>query len=138
MALGVEVFPRGDMGDLFADLVLDDAAELPEKLKVFYWLYPYWEQVSIRGCGVMVNLGAAHVVVSVLKFTPLAFMVAVEPDKKLNIPHLDLRRYCIGSGMHQARVSLSFKNLPPPRYPEAPGDSGAVMHTTHSYIATRK
>jgi len=138
LAIGVEQFPRGDMGEAMAEMVLAPNSPMPEKLKMYYWLYPYWDQVSIRGCGYLVRWGAPPLVISVLKFMPLAFMVAWDVDPRLNIPHANLIDFAAGRGAESVNVPVNFVDVPHQRYPEAPRSEGAVLHGSESYLAERK
>lgn len=138
LAIGVEQFPRGEMGDAMADLVLDPSANFPDKLGIYYWLYPYWDQVSIRGFGYLVRWGAPPLVISVIKFMPLAFMVAWDVHPGFTIRHPNLCDFVVGCGSTRTKVPLSFRSIPPQRYPEAPGKHGAVLLGSEAYIAERR
>ncbi|MGM0496207.1 MAG: hypothetical protein ACQERX_06050 [Bacillota bacterium] len=138
LAIGVERFPRGEMGDAAAELVLDKDALLPEKLGVYYWIYPYWDQVSIRQFVFKVKLGTPSIVVSLIKFMPIAFMVTWNPDPNFNIPFYNLVDFAVGSGNNMAEIPVNFFNIPSQRYPEAPGDNGIALHGPESYYARRQ
>ncbi len=138
LAIGVERFPRGEMGDAVADFVLDAKAQVPEKLGIYYWPYPYWDQISIRGCCYLVRWGAPPLVISVLKFMPLAFMVTWDVDPGFSIPHINLTDLIVGSGSAAINIPINFRNIPRQRYPEAPDDDGIVLHGADSYFAERK
>ncbi len=137
LAIGVERFPRGEMGDVFAELVLDPDKEIPKEIGVYYWVYPYWDHVMIRGFGFMEHFGGPVVISSVIKYTPLAFMVTWDTDSSIQLPHFNLVDYCIGSGMNRAEIPVNFINLPSIRYPEAPGNDGATLHGRDSYLSRR-
>lgn len=136
LAIGVEQFPRGDLGDAMAKAVLDPSSEIPDSIGVYYWPYPFWDQVSIRGFGFLLKWGAPPLVASVIKFMPLAFMVMWKPGNRFNIPHLDMMRY-VGEPGCEAEVPLDLSSVPPQRYPEAPGKEGATLHGEGSYFARR-
>ncbi|WP_146680417.1 hypothetical protein [Oceanococcus atlanticus] len=120
-----------------AELVLDPESHFPEELGIYFWLYPYWDQVSVRGCGYMVRWGTPPLVISILKFTPLAFMVTWNAHPGFTIPHTNLCDFIVGNGAAPVDLPLGFSNIPPQRYPEAPGDEGIVLHTPLAYIAER-
>lgn len=138
LAIGIERFPRGELGDALADFVLDPDASLPSKIGFYFWLYPYRHQVSIRSCGILVKGGAPPLVVSVLKFTPLAFMLAWDADSALHIPHQNLADYTAGSGAREVSIPLDFGRIPPERYPEAPGRQGAVLYGADAFLASSR
>lgn len=139
LALGVGRSPKGHMAEAAAKLVMDPNQNFPDMLKIYYWLYPFWDQVAIRGFRVIVEWGEPQLTASALKYMPLAFMVAWDVDPALNIPHLCLNDYIIGSGNHKADIPLSFTDIPPQRYPEAPGEKGATLHhSADSFLAERR
>lgn len=138
LALGVKRAPEGPMAEEAAKLVLDPDRQFPERLKVYYWPYPFWDQVKIRGFGLIVKWGAPQLVASVLKYMPLAFLVSHDVDPRLTVPHLCLNEHMVGSGNHRADIPLRFSDIPPHRYPEAPGDDGAVLHGADSYLSERR
>ncbi len=138
LAIGVEQFPRGKMGDAMADLVLDPNAHFPDKLGIYYWLYPYWDQVSIRGCSYLPRFGAPPLIMSILKFTPLAFMVTWDAHPGFKFPHMNLCDSIAGAGLVPTQVWLNFRSLPHQRYPEAPVEDGAVLIGSEAYLAERR
>lgn len=137
LALGIGRPPEGAMASLAASLVKNQDLSFPSNLKIYYWLYPYWDQVSIRGFGLVVEWGAPQLVASLIKFMPLAFLVALDADPKLHVPHYCLNDFMIGSGNHTASIPLSLIKIPPHRYPEAPGENGIILHGADSFLASR-
>ena len=137
LALGVERFPRGDMGDAMADLVLNPDKEIPDSLHFYYWVYPFWDQVAIRNFGFLVHTGTPPLVSSVLKFFPLAFMILWEPATDFRSSLVRLNDYCVGAGNNQVDIPFRLTNIPPQRFPEAPGDSGVTLHGSDSYFSSR-
>lgn len=126
LALGVLREPVGELYELAADLVLNPDMIIPNDLKVFYWLYPYQHQVSIRGCGITTHLGNGNppLFAAVLKFIPLAFMIVYKPDPGYQFPHYNLVDY-VALGNNQIPLDFKKNNLPPRDYPELPDEAGA-------------
>ena len=137
LSIGVEHFPRGEMGEALAKFVLDPDSPPPQNLAIHYWLYPYWEQVSIRGAGLLVRFGTPPLVISLIKFTPIAFMITWNADPGFDFPYPNLMDYISNVPGEFAEIPLDFRIIPPARYPEAPGDDGIVLHGSESYVATR-
>jgi|SRR5690554_522526 len=137
LALGVERIPRGDMGDAMAELVLNPDQEIPDNLHVYYWIYPFWDQVSIRNFGFLVRFGTPPLISSVLKFFPLGFMVLWNPSPDFRTSLYRLNDYCIGAGNSRVDIPLRLTDLPPQRFPEAPGETGVTLHGNDSYFASR-
>lgn len=138
LALNIERFPRGEFGDAAANLVLNPEEPIPEELGVYYWLYPFWDQVAIRHFGLLVHFGAPPLVVSLIKFMPLAFMITWNPERGFKIPFPNMADFAIGSGDHLADITVHFSNIPHQRYPEAPDKNGATLHGNESYYAQVK
>lgn len=138
LAIGIERFPRGEVGDQMANFVLDNRARWPSNFGAYYWLYPYSDQVAIRTCGIAVRLNAPILFASVLKFLPFAFMVTWDADSRLNIPHRNLADYMAGDGSAKVDVPIDFHKFPKQRYPEAPGKSGAVYHGEDAFRTVYK
>lgn len=134
LAIGVEQFPRGDLGDAMAEAVLNPDSSIPSGIGVYYWPYPFWDQVSIRGFGFLLKWGTPPLIASVIKFMPLAFMVMWKPDQRFVIPHLDMMQYVREPGS-EADIPLDLSVVPPQRYPEAPDEKGATLHGDGSYYA---
>jgi len=136
LSIGVDHFPRGEMGDALAEFVLDPSAAPPKELGIYYWLYPYWDQVSIRCFSYLVRFCTPPLTVSLLKFCPIAFMLTWDADESFNFPYPNLVSY-ISGGNGDAEIPLNFRIIPPHRYPEMPGKSGVALHGRDSYLATR-
>lgn len=136
LALGLEHYPRGEMGDALASFVLDRDAAPPDGLGIYYWVYPYWEQVSIRCFSFLINFGTPPLIVSLLKYTPIAFMLTWKADPIFNIPYPNLLNYFPNEPGGFADVPLDFTLIPPARYPEMPGKEGVSLHGQDSYLAT--
>ncbi len=137
LALGIERVPRGDMGDAMADLVLSPEQEIPDCLHVYYWVYPFWDQVAIRNFCFLVRFGTPPLSCSVLKFFPLGFMAVWNPPSEIRTSLLKLNDYCIGTGSEQVNIPLNLSEIPPQRFPEAPGNTGMTLHGSDSYFASR-
>ncbi|WP_169697753.1 hypothetical protein [Methylophaga nitratireducenticrescens] len=139
MALGVLREPNGEFYELAAELVLNPDKLIPNDLKVYYWLYPYRYQVSIRGCGITTQMGTPPLFAAVLKFVPLAFMVVFKPDPGYQFPHLNMVD-SLAAGNNLIPLDFNKNNLPPRDYPELPDEAGAgaVLHGEDSYVAVLK
>lgn len=139
LAIGIEQFPRTPKLDSAADFVLNPELSIPEGIGIYYWLYPYWEQISIRGCGVIVSWGKPPLVVSVLKFTPLAFMVTWDAESNFRIRFFNLVGSVRTDADSESNIYLNFCAIPRERFPEAPdgSDLGGVLHGRDSYLAER-
>lgn len=137
LAIGVERFPRGEMGDFMAELVLNPDMEIPDNLAVYYWVYPFWDQVAIRNFSFLVRFGTSPLVGAVLKFFPLGFLVLWNPEPGLSTSLYKLNDFCIAAGNSVVDIPIRIAGVPPQRFPEAPSDTGITLHGADSYFAGR-
>lgn len=138
LSIGVNCPANGTMGQAMARFVLNPTSRPPPELKVYYWLYPYWGQVLVRSMGLQVRLGAPTLVCSLMKYMPLAFMVAWDPDPRLNIPYPNLMTYVPDTPDAVVEIPLDFKVIPGQHYPEAPPRDGITLHGRDAYNAFRQ
>ena len=137
LSVGVECFPRGEMGDALAGFVLNPLASSPDGLRVYYWLYPYWDQVLVRAMSILPRFGSPPAVVSLIKYMPLAFLVVWRPDSNLNFPYPNLIEYIPSEVGGFSEIPLDFTVVPPHRYPEMPTSKGIALHSKDAFRATR-
>ena len=138
LAIGLERFPRGVMGDALAEFVRDPDSAPPDGLSIFYWPYPYWSQVLIRGFGIGINWGSPCVVASVIKFWPMAYMITYNHDQRIRFFHMDLCKFIVGAGQSKVELPVRLTNIPAEHYPEAPDESGIRLHGEDSYYVRRR
>ena len=137
MAIGVGCFPRGQSGDVMAKCVLNPCYEISNQLKLYYWLYPFWDQVLIRGMSMMVRLGSPPIFVSLINFMPFAFLVAWDPDPRIRFPYPNLCDYIKGEYDDYADIPLDLGIVPRQHYPEMPTGEGIALHGRDAFRATR-
>ena len=73
-----------------------------------------------------------------LKFFPLSFLFVLDKPSEWKIPFYRLDSLLTQSIDDEAVMHINFKNLPPQRWPEAPTDTGMVMHGAGSTGAIPK
>ncbi len=117
--------------DPLRDYILDSSRQLPDMLRIYYWLYPFREQVLIRNAGRMEVLGggpAGHVVFSLMKFYPLAFFITMGEGAQPKYGRLlNLDGYRDVPFEYETQVALRTRPLVPQGWPERPGEHGAVL-----------
>lgn len=127
-AVGLERTERTPLLTAAADFILNDTLSLPDDINVHYWVYPYRNQVALRDATLLTDFfGSPPIVFWCLKFFPLGFMVTWANKQTHKIPHPSLRDYMINAGSHSADVPLYLDRIPSERWPEAPGNTEAVM-----------
>ena len=98
---------------------------------------PYWDQILVRAMSMLPRFGAPPVVVSLMKYMPLAFLVAWKPDPILKFPYPNLINYMPSDVFRYADIPLDFTIIPPHRYPEMPTNEGVALHGRDAFRATR-
>jgi hypothetical protein len=135
LALGVEHFPRGEMGDALAKFVLEPTSAAPRELGVYYWAYPYWEQISIRAFGLLLDFGTPPLTMSLIKFNPIAFMLTWKADPGFQFSPPNLMDYIPNVSGGQVQIPLDFRKIPSSGFPERPDSNGIAFHGDKSYVA---
>jgi hypothetical protein len=128
-AVGIERRERSPLLQEAADYFLNDTLPMPEGMEMYYWVYPYRQQVAVRDGALLTDFfKSPPIIFWCLKYFPLGFMITwgnKNPERVL-LPRL--RDYMLHSGNHPVKVPLQFKPVPHEYWPEAPGDSGAVLY----------
>jgi len=135
-------FPRMSLYKLVDGLDIQNVENPNEsfsnKLRIYYWCYPFWDQVAIRIFGVVFDFGSPSLMVSVLKYMPIAFMAVWDKNPKIEINQYCLNDFMMGSGTQEVDLPLDFRNIPSQIFPETPIDRGITLHGQDSFYARRK
>ncbi len=124
--------------------ILNPSAPVPEKLEVYYWLYPSDIQVIMLGAGVMSighmeEMKSIRVIISeFIKFYPLAFWVTWDQPKiKVNL-HCLTRNKSLGID-EKSSFQISSINLPRIDWPENPSDNEIIVFNDNvAYFVKKK
>ena len=138
LAHGVNEHRNGKMVANLTDYFLDESAPFPEGLNIYYWVYPYNDQVIVKGATLSLYYMNSFAVFMLLKFFPLSFLFVLDKPSEWKIPFYRLDSLLTQSIDDEAVMHINFKNLPPQRWPEAPTDTGMVMHGAGSTGAIPK
>jgi len=128
LAHGVGEHRNGSMIDNLTDYFLDEELPFPQNLKLYYWVYPYNDQVIVKGAGMSVHYGNSFAVFMLLKFFPISFFFVLDEPSEWRIPYNRLDTMLSTAIDDESVISINFTNLPPQRWPEAPGKAGMVMY----------
>ncbi len=105
--------------------VLDESLPLPSCVTVYYWTYPYKDQLVIKSLCVCEQRKGECVIGDLLKFFPLAYFIAFEGELKLLAPTI------VGHGCSDMNcsvdLSINFGKIPPMGWPEKPGPEHCVI-----------
>jgi hypothetical protein len=128
LAQGVGEHRSGQIMEELTDYFLDEAAPFPSRLKLYYWVYPYNDQVAIKAATFSPYYWKSFSVFMLLKFFPLSFFVLSDEPPEWMIPYRRLDALLTSDIDRLIMLPVDFHNLPPRRWPEAPGKEGVVMH----------
>lgn len=118
LAVGIERRARGDTGNDVVDFFLDQNKPFPSAMNIYCWVYPYNRQVLVRDAGKFFELGAAFVVMWIMKYFPLGFMITWDQPKHLSFDLLNLKDYALISGGAAVEAPIRLKNPPAMHFPE--------------------
>jgi hypothetical protein len=127
-AQGVARYKKGPLTESVRDYFLDTTHPLPAGLKVFYWAHPHRSHVMVRDAAYFDFRHQKPFAFWLLKFFPIAFLVAWDDPGNLPFPVQALHEW--GDLPYEAEVSLplALEPLPPELWPEAPTDTGMIAY----------
>ncbi len=127
-AQGVDRYRKGPETEAFRDYFLDTSLPLPDALEVFYWVYPFQSHVMARDA-VFVDFGDQQpVMIWILKFFPVAFIVAWDAGFTPPYPVVKLSAWRDVPYWATGELPVLLNAFPPEHWPEAPTDRSAVMY----------
>lgn len=104
-------FCDSDIDKEFRNYILNDTAVLPNKLKVYYWYYPYNNVIITTDKMIYDFETGQKTVFSVLKYYPLAFMTVW--DSSYNIEGMvELTKFNNNAPNNTVALPISFTELP--------------------------
>lgn len=138
LAHGINLHRMGLFSSQKTNYFLDPSLPVPTDLRLYCWIYPYKVQVVARGIGSIFDFRFKQEasVFSVIKFFPVAWMCS-NADLPSQVMRQIVRVDQLSSGDidDSAEIALSPSNIPHPRWPEAPGDNGVVLHNDLGTLA---
>jgi hypothetical protein len=145
--LGHLLAAKGVIDDVVVDqkireFLFDDQAQLPEEIKIFYWIYPYKEIVIVRDVvmpAVRGDFSRNGFFSGILKYFPIAYLVCnleqYEGLDELTIYH-DLKFE------DTVEISIRLTDVKHPAWPEMPDDgnfmAGGLTLNSSIYARPRK
>lgn len=113
--------------DALRKYFMNECEPFPDGMDIYYWLYPSKKQVIANYISFADIRYKGFTAASILKFFPLAFMLVWSKTQSAGIPHqLLLSKNDIGID-DISNLEIDFNNIPPPNWPETPGDNNYVM-----------
>ena len=129
----------GKLYSEITDYFINKTTAFPSNLRAYCWVYPYKSQVIAHGIGSIFDhrQPSSSGVFSLMKFYPLGFLCSINdlPEKEASqltrIDHLTTN-----SIDDLADINLNISYIPHGRWPEAPGENGAVFHNASGTSAS--
>ncbi len=131
LAHGVGEHRNGRIIERLTDYFLDESLFFPQELKLYYWVYPYNDQVIVKGASVSVHYWSSFAFIMLLKFFPLSFLFVLNEPSEWRLPFRRLDTILTNRIDDEFVLTVDFTGLPPQRWPEAPGNKGMVLHSTY-------
>lgn len=129
LAHGVGEHRTGTMINDLTDYFLDENLLFPKNIRLYYWIYPYHEQIILKSFGISFEYWNSFAACMLLKFFPISFLFVVDEPSDWSIPADRLDLGAPQSIDQEVRIRLQFANIPNQRWPEFLGDTGMTMHT---------
>lgn len=127
-AQGVDRYSKGPLTEAVRDYLLDDALPLPTGIKIFYWAYPHRRHVMFRDAAYTHLPSGRSFVLWLLKFFPLAFLVAWDDPIGLAYPIHSFEPWRSAPIDGNAELPLSLSGIPPLFWPETPTKESMLMY----------
>ena len=128
LAFGVGQHRDGSANESLTDFLLDETLPFPSGLRLYYWLYPFNDQVLVRHAGLSFQYANDLAPFMLLKFFPLAFFLVVNEPPTWRIPYRRVDPQVGGDIDLDAMLTIELRNIPHQRWPEAPRDTGVVFY----------
>ena len=136
MAIGVDRFECGLVGEAIRKFVLGQQASPAPQMRLSYWVYKGNERVLIRDAGLDLLGTGKSIFFWELKFFPLAFVMTWDDDigfkRELGIRNFDAYRDLAADS--EAEVPIDLHPIPHPFLPELPTSHTAVMYTKDAIV----
>lgn len=127
-AQGVDRYEKGQITEPVRDYILDGSLSLPTSLRIYYWLYPYRQQILIRDAVRLTVSNSVIVAFWLMKFFPLAFLVTQEETAARQFSLRDLDSFGRRDFTARESVLIDLKPLVHPYWPEHPTTDAAILY----------
>jgi hypothetical protein len=104
------------------------SSNIPDKLEVYYWVYPSNKQIVINSLAIGSAMGEGFIAGScLLKFFPLAFWIVWDKPASFPINFTRISQDKLKGLDETCEIVLDLRNIPPLNYPEVPGEGRYIM-----------
>jgi hypothetical protein len=123
------------------DYFLDPSKNIADEIEVYYWVYPFNNQVVINGFSINSVIGEGNISGScLLKFFPLAFWIVWDkpPSFPINTQKISSEKF---KGLDEScEIVIDLRNFPSINYPEVPDSDNhfIIYHNESTVLAQPK
>jgi hypothetical protein len=136
-----EVFPiSAPFPDALRNYFLDQSSSLPEKIEVYYWVYPSNKQIIVNSLAIGSTMGEGFISGScLLKFFPLAFWIVWDKPASFPISLTRISKDKFKGLDETCEMVVDLRRTSPLNYPEVPGEGRYIMFSDKStFVAQPK
>jgi hypothetical protein len=127
LAHGLNEHRNGLANTDLTDFFLNPKTQFPKNIRVYYWLYPYDDQLVVKGAALSLDLLNTFAVVMLLKFFSISFFFVIDEPTTWQIRYRRLDTLSTEAIDDEAIFSIDTFDIPPQRFPEAPGPAGVIL-----------
>ncbi|MGF6664822.1 hypothetical protein QF000_006490 [Paraburkholderia atlantica] len=125
-AQGVDRYVKGPSTENIAWYLTDRSVTLPTSVRIHWWPYPFRHQVLARDCAFL-DVPSGHVTpLWIMKFFPLAFVVALNCPPALRLPGIELSAYRDCLDGERQLLEIDCRSIVHQHWPEAPTDESIL------------
>jgi hypothetical protein len=128
MAFGSNRYDSGETTDVARRYFLNENESLPAQLNIYYWIYPFNDQVLIRDALRRDIRIKDHFVFWLMKFFPIAYFVTWHKPSAYKLAYPDLADYCSLGIDDVVELPLYLDKAPPHGWPEAPEKHEFILY----------
>ncbi len=128
-----------DLDEPLREYFLNQELPFPEQFDLYYWPYPYRDQVVAKYLSKLDTSSRALLTFHVMKFPPLGFMLAYKKEEysNLNLPLIIEEKRASFNNSKFLNVDLSI--IPERHFPERPnGNEVILMNENQAFKAQQK
>lgn len=111
------------------DYFINPTLRFPTRVNVYYWIYPFGDQVIIKSSSVSFHYWNSFATCMLIKFFPLSFLFVIDEPETWTLGVEKLNFYLTDNIDFSTKMRLKLKDVPAQRWPELPGDEGMVLHS---------
>jgi hypothetical protein len=134
-AQGVNRYYQGKETEPLRDYFLDESLPLPKHIDIYYWIYPYKNQVQVRDCCYMDIRIGKPVIIWFIKFFPIAFLVTWDRPEEMNIQFPNLGEWRNAGIDEEINIPVYLDRIAHQFWPEAPTDNSVVTYGKEAIVA---